>query len=144
MQLPLSIEPPLVTPRQNGILVVDDEAAVRGVLNVGLRQQGFAVWLAANGQEALDLYRHHSHAIDMVLLDVRMPGRDGPQTLAALQELNPDLRCCFMSGDLGSYAEWQLCELGAAVVIRKPFRLAEVAETLRELVNERKCEPFSL
>jgi CheY-like chemotaxis protein len=47
------------------------------------------VWLAAGGQEALDLYQRHREAIDVVLLDVRMPGLDGPQTLAALRALNP-------------------------------------------------------
>src|SRR4051812_24357350 len=108
-------------PRKRGILVVDDEEGVRGVLDEAMRRRGFAVWLAAQGQEALDLYRQHGQAIDVVLLDVRMPGLDGPHTLAALQEINPRIRCCFMSGDLGSYAEWQLYNLGAAALIRKPF-----------------------
>ena len=129
-------ETSLVTPRACGILVIDDEEGVRGVLNVRLRQQGFAVWLAADGHEALDLYRRHREDIDVVLLDVRMPGPDGPQTLAALQQLNPQVRCCFMSGDLGSYTEWGLCNLGAAAVIRKPFRPDDVAQMLWELARK--------
>ena len=67
------------------------------------------------------------------MLDVLMPGLDGPRTLAALQELNPQIRCCFMSGDLGSYTEDRLQSLGAVAVLQKPFRLAEVAEVLRQL-----------
>jgi CheY-like chemotaxis protein len=126
---------PRPTPRKYGILVVDDDEDVRGILNVGMRRQGFTVWLAANGQEALDLYRRHRRTIDVVLMDVCMPGLDGPQTLAALQKINGYLRCCFMSGDLGHYTEWKLCNLGAAAVIRKPFRPAEVAEMLGELVR---------
>jgi DNA-binding NtrC family response regulator len=118
------------------MLVVDDEPGVRGVLNNGMRQQGFTVWLAAGCEEALDLYRCHQEAIDVVLLDVCIPGQDGPQTLTALQELNPKVRCCFMSGDLGSYTVERLFNLGAAAVIRKPFRLAEVAETLAELASK--------
>ena len=124
------------TPRTYGILVVDDEWAVRAVLSVVLRGKGFALWLAANGQEALDLYRRHHETIDVVLLDVRMPGRDGPQTLAALQEVNPRVRCCFMSGDLGSYTERGLRDLGAATVLLKPFRFAEVAQVLWDLASE--------
>src|SRR5205814_4909737 len=111
------------TPRAYGILVVDDEAAMRGVLNIAMRQQGFVVWLAANGREALDLYRRHRAAIDVILLDVRMPGLDGPQTLAALQEINPHVRCCFMSGDLGSYTEGVLRDFKAAAGLPKPLRL---------------------
>ena len=125
----------LTTPRAYGILVVDDEHHLRGVLGHSMRQQGFAVWLAADGHEALDLYRRHRAAIDVVLLDVHMPGPDGPRTLAALRGLNPQLRCCFMSGDLGSYTEGQLRALGAAGVLHKPFPLAETAEGLWQLAG---------
>jgi CheY-like chemotaxis protein len=131
----------LVPPRQYGLLVVDDDEGVRGVLGVGLRQQGFAVWLASGGREALDLYRQHSRAIDVVLLDVRMPGLDGPQTLAALQELNPQVCCCFMSGGLGSYTQEGLRDLGAAAVLPKPFRLPEVARVLLGLAGDANGEP---
>jgi CheY-like chemotaxis protein len=123
------------TPRPHGILVVDDEEWVRGVLYVALRQEGFAVLLAASGQEALDLYRRHREAIDVVLMDVCMPGLDGPQTLPALQALNPLVCCGFMSGDLGSYTEENLFNLGAAFVLAKPFRLAEVVQGLQGLVG---------
>jgi CheY-like chemotaxis protein len=128
------------TPRKYGILVVDDDACVRDILNLGMRQRGFAVWLAANGQEALDLYCRHRWAIDVVLLDVRMPGLSGPQTLAGLQELNPQIRCRFMSGDLGSHTEAILGNAGAATVFSKPFPLHEVAEMLWELAG--KAEPI--
>jgi CheY-like chemotaxis protein len=136
--------PEVPSPRKYGILVVDDEEAVRGVLNIGMSHQGFAVWLAANGQEALDLYRRHRQGIDVVLMDVRMPGLDGPQTLAELQQLNPQVRCCFMSGHLGSYTEWKLCDLGALAVLQKPFRPAEVAQVLWELASKADWEPSNL
>jgi CheY-like chemotaxis protein len=136
-----SREVPLVTPRKRGILVVDDEGIVRSMLGVGLRQQGFAVWLAAGGQEALGLYRDHSQAIDVVLLDVRMPGLDGPQTLVALRQMKPQIRCCFMSGDLGSYGEERLGSLGAAF-IRKPFGPARAAQVLWHLAPNDRSAPF--
>jgi len=125
------------TRRQHGVLIADDEAEVRDVLHDKLQQEGFSVWLAADGQEALDLYRNHCETIDVVLLDVRMPALDGPQTLAALQEITPQVRCCFMSGYLGSYTEENLRDLGAATVFAKPFRLAEVAHVLGELAGRR-------
>jgi CheY-like chemotaxis protein len=122
--------------RACGILVVDDEAGVRGVLDAGLRQRGFTVWLADSGREALQLYRRHRGAIDVVLLDVRMPDLDGPQTLAALRELHPHVRCCFMSGDPCSHTAEGLRDLGAAAVLPKPFRLDEVAQVLRDVVSD--------
>jgi DNA-binding NtrC family response regulator len=134
---------PHPAPRAHGILIVDDEAAVRGLLNIGMRQEGFAVWVAADGQEALDVYRRHQEAIDVVLLDVRMPGLDGPHTLVALQALNPQIRCCFMSGELGSYTAERLHELGALAFFQKPFHLAETARVLGEQVRETSRIPSS-
>jgi CheY-like chemotaxis protein len=137
----MSGEVSLRTPRAYGILVVDDEHHLRGVLGHSMRQQGFAVWLAADGHQALELYRRHRAAIDVVLLDVHMPGPDGPRTLAALRVLDPQLRCWFMSGDLGSYTEGQLRGLGAAGVLHKPFPLGETAEGLWQLAGKSEGPP---
>jgi CheY-like chemotaxis protein len=117
------------------ILVVDDDSAIRTLLEVGLRPQGFEVWKAAAGQEAIDLYRQHHDAIAGVLLDVQMPALDGPHTLAALRQINPRVRAAFMSGDLGRYTEEGLLEQGATHVLAKPFRLSDVAQTLLEMVS---------
>src|SRR5262249_13388533 len=81
---------------QPGILVVDDEDSVRRLLQIVLERQGFSVWSAADGRTAIRLYRQYRTTISLVLLDVRMPELDGPQTLAELREFNPAIRCCFM------------------------------------------------
>ena len=62
-----------------------------------------------------------------------MDGLDGPQTLAALRGLDPDLVCCFMSGDTGRYSAAGLLAMGAAHFFAKPFVLAEVVRVLREV-----------
>jgi CheY-like chemotaxis protein len=95
-----------------------------------MRSHGFAIWLAANGVAAVDLYRRYRDAIDVVLLDVRMPVRDGPETLAAPRELDPHVCFSFMSGDTGKYTEENLIALGASAVFTKPLRLSELAQKL--------------
>jgi CheY-like chemotaxis protein len=112
--------------------VVDDEALIRSLLDTGLRLYGFRVWLAAGGREALRLYEQHADEIAVALLDVQMPGLDGPHTLQALRALDPELPCFFMSGHLGNYTEEALFQLGIGGIIRKPFALAGVADTLRQ------------
>jgi anti-anti-sigma factor len=72
--------------RPRGVLVVDDTEVVRSSLGIGLGASGFAVWLASSGREGVALYRAHRTAIDVVLLDVRMPDWDGPATLAAIRD----------------------------------------------------------
>jgi CheY-like chemotaxis protein len=135
-------EPNFFAPRPFGILVVDDEDSVRRVVSAALRHRGFTVWLAADAQEALELYGLNREAIDMVLLDVRMPVPDGPQTLSLLQELNPQICFCFMSGDFGRYTEEELYELGAAAVLSKPFSVTAAAQSLWELAGQGGAGPL--
>src|SRR5687767_14761042 len=71
---------PHVAARAYEVLIVDDEPAVRLLLRVVMLQRGFTVWLAAGGQEAIDIYRSCHETIDVVLMDVHMPEPDGPQT----------------------------------------------------------------
>jgi CheY-like chemotaxis protein len=121
--------------RRPGVLVVDGEVVVRKVLDLGLWREGFAVWLAGDGYEALELYRRRAGEIDLVLLEVRLPGSGGPQTLAALRRLNPEVRCCLMNGTLGDYTDEELLELGAAAYLNKPFSFMEVALVLRRMLG---------
>jgi CheY-like chemotaxis protein len=104
------------------------------MLRLGLERHGFHVRPAGNGAEAIDLYRKHAADIAVVLLDVRMPGLDGPQTLDALRLMNPDVVACFMSGHTGIYEPEELLRRGARHVFAKPFLLDELARTLHSLV----------
>jgi CheY-like chemotaxis protein len=116
-----------------GILIVDDEDLLRDLLKAALHNAGFAVWSARAGAEALRLYQRHRKTIDLVLLDVRMPQLDGPETLARLRQINPTVRCCFVTGDSGAYSEEELLQRGALCVVRKPFRLGELIAMLERL-----------
>jgi CheY-like chemotaxis protein len=119
-----------------GVLVVDDDHLVRLLAQLGLERDGFVIWLASNGRDALRLYRKHRKRIDVVLLDVRMPGLDGPTTLDALRRLNPQVVACFMSGDTGQYDPEELRQRGAAFLINKPFLVSELATILRRLAHD--------
>jgi CheY-like chemotaxis protein len=116
------------------VLVVDDEPAVRGVLAALLRERGLTPLLAGGGVEAAELYGARRDEIGAVLLDVRMPAPDGPQTLALLRQIDPGVRVCFMTGDPGLYTEAALLAMGASRVFAKPFiDLDGLADALRAL-----------
>lgn len=117
-----------------GILVVEDDELVRIMLRLGLERHGFRVCLAADSAEAIERYREHAPSIAIVLLDVCMPGLDGPQTLAALRRMNADVVACFMSGNTGRYEPDELLRRGARHVFAKPFLLDELARNLHSLV----------
>jgi DNA-binding NtrC family response regulator len=118
-----------------GVLVVDDEHLARSMVQLGLERNGFEVCSAPHGREAINLYRAHGEAIDVVLLEVRLPGLDGPQTLDALRELNRELPACFMGGDTGAYAPDKLAKRYDAQVIAKPFMIDDLVDILRRLTH---------
>jgi len=125
-----------------GVLVVDDDHMVRVMLQLGLERNGFEVLLASNGREAIELFQTHRQAIAVVLLDVRMPGFDGVQTLDSLRELDREVSACFMSGDTGAYEPDELLQRGAAHVIAKPFQLDELANVLGLLASRAPAESY--
>jgi CheY-like chemotaxis protein len=116
---------------------VDDDPMMLRLLNAALPRYGFSVWSAANGPAALEVYRRQRDDIAVVLLDVRMPGLDGPQTLAELQRLNHDVACCFMSGYAGDYSDEDLLARGALHCFSKPFHLDEIAQALWQATRRR-------
>ena len=120
---------------QFGVLIGDDDSFVRTMLRIGLQAYGFKIYLASNGQDAVEVYRQHRDSIDVVLLDIRMPGLDGPQALEAMRILNPEIRCCFMSGETGKYSSMSLDQWKPDHFFSKPFSLESLASTLARLVK---------
>ncbi len=104
------------------VLVVEDEPRLLAMLDSVLRYHAFTVRQAPGGEMAVRAYERHRASIDVVLMDVQMPGMDGPQALSALQRVAPDVRCVFMSGDNG----WAAGALSPPTSrARRPLRLHE-------------------
>lgn len=101
------------------ILIVDDEAAVRGVLGDYFVEHGYAVFTAADGGEALALFaREHPH---VVLLDVRMPGLDGLQVLKRLRAADPDVAVIMVTANEDVVLAREMLSIGAFDYVPKPF-----------------------
>lgn len=123
------------------LLIVEEEEGVRQMMDCALTAHGFNILLAANGDDAIELYRRLGHKINLVLMDVTMSGLSGPQTLKVLQQVNPHVRCCFMSGDTSTQRWPELLALGASRVFPKPFpSLSELVQVIRQLCTERGTE----
>jgi anti-anti-sigma factor len=120
----------------SGVLVVDDTLNVRSLLEVILWREGFTVFSAGHGLQAVEEFKQHQHEIVVVLLDVQMPDVDGPTTLAALQRIDSNIRCCFMTSHPHPYTEEQLLRQGASRVFRKPLALTQLVGALRQLARQ--------
>jgi CheY-like chemotaxis protein len=126
-----------VTTAARDILAVDDSALIRHVVNVGLPAPAWHVISAESGEEALVLAAE-AH-FDAVLLDVVMPGLDGPATFARLRAtpLTREIPVVFLTGSIEEPDRDRLRTLGAAGVIAKPFDPASLAEQLAAAVGWR-------
>jgi two-component system cell cycle sensor histidine kinase/response regulator CckA len=126
---------PIPARKGNGILVIDNEPGIRRLLEIAFTQRGYQVWLASNGEEGAKLFDLHRQDIAMVLIDVVMPILDGPGTLEALRRIDPQVLCCFMTGNGGEYTLEHLENLGAVRIFTKPFVLREILETALQLTQ---------
>lgn len=114
------------------ILVVEDEAALAAAVTDALRDAGYIVERAADGEEALAWVK--VHAFDLVICDLKMPRLDGKSFYRVLAETSPSLgrRVIFVTGDVaGTEAEKFLQESGCRW-LAKPFRLGDLLRTVRE------------
>jgi two-component system, cell cycle sensor histidine kinase and response regulator CckA len=114
------------------ILFVEDEAAVRGIAARLLRQRGYEVIEAADGEEALILAEEHAGQIDMMISDVIMPGLDGPNLLKKARPYLGDIPVMFISG----YAESDFSDLlqdeAGVSFLPKPLDIKTLAERVKQ------------
>lgn len=127
----------LTATRPPSVLVVDDDDTLRTVLARELRRRGFDVYSTGSGAEAVEMYCRSSTRIDVILMDVNLPGMSGPETLDAILAVDPFVRCCFMTADDRPGRHAALLARGAAAVFGKPFAsVKDVCETLKQIAGE--------
>lgn len=118
------------------ILVVDDESSIRDVLAQVLGYEGYQVSTAGSGGEALDTQLHHPH--DLVLLDVKMQGIDGLETLAQLKLQDPDVAVVMISGHGTIATAVEAVKRGALDFMEKPLDSDRLLVTVGRALEHRK------
>jgi CheY-like chemotaxis protein len=121
------------------ILVVDDEHAVRDVIQSTLTRYGYKVLVAADGTEAVPIYVAHQERVRLVLTDVMMPNMDGLTLFRALSRITPNPLAIAMTG-MSSETEQidqvtQLRALGVRTVLSKPFTSRSLLDALRAALD---------
>ncbi|OHE82354.1 MAG: Fis family transcriptional regulator [Verrucomicrobia bacterium GWF2_62_7] len=118
------------------ILVVDDEQLVRWSLEQKLAREGCDVITAASGEEAIE--RARGNGFDLILLDVRLPGMDGVQTLREIKKFDPDSAVIMLTSDTGVATAVECMRLGAQNYLCKPFVFDQVRAALEKAREEIK------
>lgn len=125
--------PPPASPRGR-VLVVDDDAGVRGVCTTLLHALGYAATEASSGDKAIETLSTAERPHSLVLLDLELPGMRGEDVLRALKAKRPQLRVLVMSGKVDRDLSRVLAS-GADGVLRKPFKMSELDRSLGDALH---------
>jgi PAS domain S-box-containing protein len=126
----------VAVPSQNGaVLVVEDEGQLRQAVVKMLRKSGFEVFEAADGSSAIDLLRADGSRVDVILLDMTIPGASSHEVVAAAANAKPNIRVILTS----AYSQETIADAMSPPqirsFIRKPFQLGDLLKTLRSSLS---------
>lgn len=117
------------------ILIVDDEATVLEVTQEMLRSLGYRTFCAGGGREALEVYRERQGRIDLILLDMIMPGMSGAETFDRIRDLDPNGKILLCSGYSIEGKAAKLIEKGCDGFIQKPFKAEDLSREVRAILD---------
>jgi two-component system response regulator PilR (NtrC family) len=118
------------------ILIVDDEEVLRDVLDAVLRREGFDIVPASSGEEALNIVE--TEEVDLVILDIMLPGISGIDTLRSLRISNPSLPIIIITAFSSIDGAIEAMKHGAFHYIPKPFKNEEVVHTVNKALEQRR------
>ena len=118
------------------ILLVDDEQAILSITAEALARQGRRIVTAANGEEALEIYKNSVPKIDLVVLDLGMPGMGGLPCLTKIIEHDSEAKVIVSSGYATDEKKKAAAEAGARDFVPKPYRLIDLAMVIDRVLNQ--------
>jgi len=133
--VPAALEEPTAKGSET-ILLVDDETHLLETGKDILEEYGYKALLAQDGETAIDRYRRSMEEIDLIILDLIMPGMGGIKCLSELVALNPNVRVIVASGYSASVKEKEVRRMGARGFINKPYKIQELLKVIRSILDE--------
>ncbi len=118
------------------ILIVDDEKSIRDSLKMILEYEGYETLFAENGKKGLQIIE--DEPVDLVMLDIKMPGMDGLEVLDAIREMDADLPVIMISGHGTIETAVESTKKGAYDFLEKPLDRDKVLVTIRNALRQRK------
>jgi two-component system cell cycle sensor histidine kinase/response regulator CckA len=118
------------------VLLVDDEDMIIDVGEQLLQKLGYKVFVAKNGKQATEIYKEKNDQIDMVIVDMIMPGISGGDTFDRLKEINPEIKVLLSSGYSIDGQATEILERGCDGFIHKPFNMKQLSHKIREILDK--------
>jgi two-component system cell cycle sensor histidine kinase/response regulator CckA len=131
-------EPIVTVSKGSGtILLIDDEEMIIKVGEELLQELGYKVLVARSGQGAIKLYQKNADKIDLVIMDMIMPGMGGGETFDHLKKINPDIKVLLSSGYSINGQASEILERGCDGFIQKPFNINQLSEKIQGIIAQK-------
>ncbi|MDG5814786.1 response regulator [Chitinispirillales bacterium ANBcel5] len=118
------------------IMIIDDESSICNALKEMLSWMGYSVCVFCDGYEAIDYYKLHSNEIDLIILDLMMPGLSGKECYRRLRNINQSVKVIISSGNwLENEREELLCD-GIKDILQKPFLSSQLAKSIQKVFGD--------
>ncbi len=119
----------------NTVLLVDDEPMIIDIGKQMLERTGLEVLTAKNGEKAIEVYKKEFKRIDLVILDLIMPGLTGVDTYYELKKINNDIKVLFSSGYRKNLDVTTIIDQGRSAFIQKPFKMEQLTQEIGKLLE---------
>ena len=120
------------------ILLIEDEEMLRELITAVIESKGYSVLTAADGEDGVDLFTRRQSEIAVVISDLGLPKLSGDEVLRRIRSINPSARFIAASGFIEPNVKSKLLEIGVTHFVQKPYLLAEILQTIREVIDEKK------
>ncbi len=117
------------------ILVIDDETQIVQMIHRLLTDAGYQVLDAYSGADGIRIFKEKVNEIDLVLLDIMMPGMGGEEVMKQLLRLRPDTKVLLVSGFSEQERHKALMNMGALGFVAKPFNIHELLKEIRSILG---------
>ncbi len=117
------------------VLIVEDDTAVRKAVRFILQKTGYQVLEAGDGEEAMQVFEQHAGPVDLLLTDVLLPGKSGPELAGQVREKQPGMKILYVSGYSKRAVVDQEVSRKGAEFLRKPFSLDELVVKVRKVLE---------
>ncbi len=127
------------TLQNNRILIVDDDASIRGLMAKHFSRRGFEVEQAEAAEDVIERFGSSMPRFDVVVTDVHLPGQSGVDLARRIKEVEPGQAVVFMTGDPDAAIARQALQNGAESFLLKPFEFSEIDTAVRNAVQRKSA-----
>jgi len=132
---PPRTESPRMPGGRETILIVDDERMIRELVKDILESKGYQVLTAPDGASAIELFQRRRSSIDLVILDMIMPGMSGIETMRKLKAIESEVKAILSSGFSEDERTREFIDLGVKLFLQKPYRTEDLSNAVRRVLD---------